>query len=154
MLGQILLPCLSLASLASASTQHLLLSSYKPQDINATVGAIQTLELKTSSGYGSASTLKVTHTSHDCERDPTWLDTSLGNGVVLCLDEAIDEGYSGHLTKLSIKPDGSLEKLSSINVLRGPVNLATYSNKSALALANVRVTRSTTSNSTQLTVCQ
>lgn len=125
---------LTVAGLASAHTQRLLVSSYKPVDPNVTVGAIQTLEFDAESGNGS---LKLLHSNYDCRRDPTWLDLSLGDNTVLCLDEAIYGEAFGHLTKLAIQPDGSLKSLSSIDTNVGPVSLAIFRNKSSIALASV-----------------
>jgi hypothetical protein len=125
-----------LAPLASASKQWLLVSSYKPADPNATLGAVQTLELDLAAK--TRPSLTLLHTSHNCGRDPTWLDISLGEDSILCLDEAIDYGFPGHLTKLALQKDGSLEEVSSVELLRGPVHLTTFADESALAVANVR----------------
>ena len=122
-------------SAALARSQHLLVASYKPN--NGNTGAIQTLKLNLGSGSDNRSnTLEVIHENHDCGSQPTWLDMSLGDDLVACLDEAAAPLHGG-LNVLRIKSDGSLEKVSSTRVLDGPVSIIPYNDESAVALAHV-----------------
>ncbi|KAF1841428.1 3-carboxymuconate cyclase, partial [Cucurbitaria berberidis CBS 394.84] len=113
---------------------QLLVASYKPD--TSDTGAIQTLKLSLGlTSDNSSNTLKIVHENHDCGSQPTWLDISLGNNLVACLDEAASSLHDG-LIIFKIKLDGSLEKVSSTSVFGGPVSMITYNNKSAVALAH------------------
>jgi hypothetical protein len=122
----------ALAVLGSTATaERLLLASY---GIDANPGAVATLELEPSTGYGGSRKLQVIHESHECGALPTWLDTSLGPNTVVCLDEA---STNANVTTFNLESDGSLKKVSSVPALGGSVSLASYNNKSAIALAHV-----------------
>jgi hypothetical protein len=115
-----------LMHLASTHAFKLLVASYKPD--NGTTGALQTLEFD-----NSTSSLHVAHINQDCGALPSWLDLSSNRSTVTC----VDESDPGGMTTLSIKSDGSLQKLCNTSTLGGPVSNAFYNNASALALAHV-----------------
>lgn len=116
-----------------ASAERLLLASYGN---GSSAGAIQTLEFLPG-GYGNASRkLEVIHENHDCGLLPTWLDKSLGEAKLFCLDES---ATNATFTTLSVQPDGSVNKTFRGSALGGAVSLETYNNKTAMALAHVRI---------------
>jgi hypothetical protein len=119
---------LVLMHLASAQAFKLLVSSYKPD--NGTAGALQTLE------FDNSTSLDVTHTNQDCGAQSSWLDLTANRSTVIC----IDESDPGGMTSLSIKSDGSLQKIFNTSTLGGPVSNAFFNNGSAVALAHVRNT--------------
>jgi hypothetical protein len=123
---------LALAMVGNVAADRLLVASYGNETHN---GAIQTLEVlpSTSENAGSA-IMTVAQENQECGKLPTWLDVSLGLDRIVCLDES---AANASLTMLSLGQDGGLSKVSSSNVLGGAVSMATYSNKSALALAHV-----------------
>ena len=124
---------IALAVVGQVVADRLLVASYG----NAThPGAIQTLEVPSSTNKNAshATTMKVAQENKECGALPTWLDVSLGLDRIVCLDES---ATNASLTMLSLGHDGSLSKVSSNSVLGGAVSMASYNNKSALALAHV-----------------
>jgi hypothetical protein len=114
------------ASLATSNAWRLLVASYKaPSEV---AGAVRTLEY-----HPETSLLNITHISHACGSMPSWLEISSCGRTVTCVDEAIP----GSLTMLSIKANGSLDKLSSTNTLGGPVSSQYFNDETAVALAHV-----------------
>jgi 6-phosphogluconolactonase (cycloisomerase 2 family) len=118
-----------LTSLSLASAQKLLVTSQS--SVAAIPGQIFTLQAAAVAS-GGPQNLSVIQTSADCGISPTWLDVSLSNDTVLCLDESA----SPNLTALHINPDGSLAVTSRIAVAGGPVSLGTYDGLLGIALAH------------------
>ncbi|EUC33170.1 hypothetical protein COCCADRAFT_96811 [Bipolaris zeicola 26-R-13] len=119
----------ALALLGSTAAERLLLASY---GTDSTLGSVTTLELYPSTGSKCNRKLEVIHNSQECGPLPTWLDTSLGQNKVICLDES----GNANITTFNLQPDGSLKKISSSPALGGAVSSATYNNGSAIALAH------------------
>ncbi|KAH8696846.1 Lactonase, 7-bladed beta-propeller-domain-containing protein [Phaeosphaeriaceae sp. PMI808] len=115
---------LALTHLASANAIRLLVASY--QGSPNTTGSLQTLE------FGSdLASFQVTHTNKDCGRNPSWLDIS--STTVTCVDEGMP---GGSLAMLTMKPDGSLQRLTNATTPAGPVSNVLYNNGAAVALAH------------------
>ncbi|CAE7205499.1 hypothetical protein PTNB73_07137 [Pyrenophora teres f. teres] len=112
------------------SAERLLLASY---GTGSSAGAIQTLEFQPGADNNTSRKLGVIHENHDCGGLPTWLDMSLGAARLFCVDES---SANANFTTLSVESDGSVKKTSRGSALPGAVSLATYNNKSALALAH------------------
>ncbi|KAG9187812.1 hypothetical protein G6011_05683 [Alternaria panax] len=121
---------IALSVLGQVAADRLLVASYGNE---THAGTIQTLEVLPSTTGNSSHAMKVTQENHECGALPTWLDVSLGLDRIICLDES---ATNASLTILSLDHDGSLRKVSSSSVLGGAVSIASYNNKSALALAH------------------
>ncbi|PSN70363.1 putative isomerase YbhE [Corynespora cassiicola Philippines] len=124
---------LLLASLATsaASATKLWVTSYAAP--NEPLGKITTLEL--SANGNSVSTLSTLSTNQECGSAPTWLDLSLGNGRIVCVDEGFATPNASIVT-LEIAADGSLTAVGKADTIQGPVSTQFYNNNTAVALAH------------------
>ncbi|KAF2788616.1 putative isomerase YbhE [Melanomma pulvis-pyrius CBS 109.77] len=122
---------LLLATLAgSAAATKLYITSYAPP--NATVGAVTTLELSPGLGQGA---LKSVAANNECGSAPTWLDDTLGNDVIFCVDEGF-QTPNASINTLKINADGSLKSIAKVDTIQGPVSTQFFNKNKALALAH------------------
>ncbi|KAF2679488.1 putative isomerase YbhE [Lentithecium fluviatile CBS 122367] len=112
----------------SASAVQILTSAFGNDTVN---GSISTFDLTL--GVGAAS-LKPLNAFDKAGAQPTWLDTSLGGGKVVVIDEAWATNAS--LSTIARQTDGSFKLTNMIGILGSPVAVQFYNNKKALAVAH------------------
>jgi hypothetical protein len=138
---------IALSVLGQVAADRLLVASYGNE---THAGSIQTLEVLSSTSENSSHVMKIAQENHECGTLPTWLDVSLGLDRIVCLDES---ATNASLTMLGLGHNGSLRKVSSSSVLGGAVSMASYNNRSALALAHVRTISLTNSSLITYLLC-
>jgi len=112
----------------SASAVQILTSAFGAGPPN---GSITTFELSLGLGAGS---LKVVNAFDGAGPQPTWLDTSLGGGKVVVIDEAWATNAS--ISTITRGKDGNFKLDTSLNILGSPVAVEFYNNKKAISVAH------------------
>jgi 6-phosphogluconolactonase (cycloisomerase 2 family) len=124
---------LLVAALASsASAVRLFATTYAAE--GAKDGVISTLEFQPGDGQGAAS-LKSVAQNTECGSAPTWMDISLDNGLLYCLDEGWATPNAS-INTLQIAEDGSLKRIKTLDTIQGPVTIQFYNDNKAMVLAH------------------
>ncbi|KAJ6118992.1 hypothetical protein N7471_013612 [Penicillium samsonianum] len=82
--------------------------------------------LVTSLDLSKSNELSTLSQTTECGSNPSWLMLDSPNGVLYCLDEAIN-APNGTITTLKTHQDGTLTKLAQLKTPAGPVMSAMYS---------------------------
>ncbi|KAF2867139.1 3-carboxymuconate cyclase [Massariosphaeria phaeospora] len=117
----------------SASAAKLYVATYNNGTTEPALGGVTTLEFTPGLAEGAGS-LKTLGTNQECGSAPTWLDTSLGAGKVVCVDEGFATPNAS-FNILGAVPEG-LKAQKKQDTIQGPVHTKFYNNNTVVALAH------------------